>query len=81
MIVRGLLQGNMAVVQGGSSGIGQAIAMRVGQGVKVAINHVGPLQGALATREAIDAGAELRCGSQRVQRTKPGDRRRGRCLR
>ena len=36
------LQGKVAVVTGGSSGIGQAIAIRLGQeGVDVAINYVG----------------------------------------
>jgi len=51
------LDGKTAIVTGGSSGIGQAIAIRLGhEGVNVAINYVGPLEGALATREAIDAG-------------------------
>jgi glucose 1-dehydrogenase len=54
--VRGL-DGKTAIVTGGSSGIGQAIAIRLGhEGVNVAINYVGPLEGAVATREAIDAG-------------------------
>ena len=36
------LQGKVAVVTGGSSGIGQAIAIRLGEeGVDVAINYVG----------------------------------------
>jgi glucose 1-dehydrogenase len=44
-------------VTGGSSGIGQAIATRLGhEGVNVAINYVGPLEGALATKEAIEDG-------------------------
>jgi glucose 1-dehydrogenase len=49
------LQGKVAVVTGGSSGIGQAIAIRLGEeGVNVAINYVGPVEGAEATKEAID---------------------------
>ena len=41
------LQGKVAVVTGGSSGIGQAIAIRLGQeGVDVAINYVGRPEGA-----------------------------------
>jgi glucose 1-dehydrogenase len=50
------LEGKTAIVTGGSSGIGQAIAIRLGhEGVNVAINYVGPLEGAQATKEAIDA--------------------------
>jgi glucose 1-dehydrogenase len=57
-MMRGL-QGKTAVVTGGSSGIGQAIAIRLGQeGVNVAINYVGPLEGAHATREAIEGGVQ-----------------------
>ncbi|HYN33761.1 MAG TPA: glucose 1-dehydrogenase [Ilumatobacteraceae bacterium] len=53
------LVGKTAIVTGGSSGIGQAIATRLGNdGVNIAINYVGPLDGALATKEAIDAGLE-----------------------
>src|SRR5262245_30179533 len=51
------LQGKTAIVTGGSSGIGQAIAVRLGQeGVNVAINYVGPLEGAQATRTSIEDG-------------------------
>jgi glucose 1-dehydrogenase len=51
------LQGKTAVVTGGSSGIGQAIAVRLGhEGVNVAINYVGPLEGAQTTRSAIEDG-------------------------
>jgi len=51
------LSGKTAIVTGGSSGIGQAIAVRLGhEGVNVAVNYVGPLEGAEATREAIDGG-------------------------
>ncbi|MGI9052797.1 MAG: glucose 1-dehydrogenase [Ilumatobacteraceae bacterium] len=52
------LSGNTAIVTGGSSGIGQAIAIRLGEeGVNVAVNYVGPMEGATATREAVEAGA------------------------
>jgi glucose 1-dehydrogenase len=51
------LRGKTAIVTGGSSGIGQAIAVRLGhEGVNVAINYVGPMEDAVATRDAIDAG-------------------------
>jgi glucose 1-dehydrogenase len=51
------LEGKTAIVTGGSSGIGQAIAIRLGhEGVNVAINYVGPLTGAQETKDAIDAG-------------------------
>jgi glucose 1-dehydrogenase len=53
------LEGKTAIVTGGSSGIGQAIAVRLGhEGVNVAINYVGPMEGAEATREQIDAGVK-----------------------
>jgi glucose 1-dehydrogenase len=49
------LQGKTAIVTGGSSGIGQAIAIRLGrEGVHVAVNYVGAVDGAEATKEAID---------------------------
>jgi glucose 1-dehydrogenase len=51
------LEGKTAIVTGGSSGIGQAIAIRLGhEGVNVAVNYVGPMEGAQATKDAIDAG-------------------------
>jgi glucose 1-dehydrogenase len=51
------LEGKAVIVTGGSSGIGQAIAIRLGkEGVNVAVNYVGALAGAEATKEAIDAG-------------------------
>jgi len=51
------LEGKTAIVTGGSSGIGQAIAIRLGhEGVDVAINYVGQPEGAVATSEAIEAG-------------------------
>jgi glucose 1-dehydrogenase len=54
------LQGKVAIVTGGSSGIGQAIAIRLGEeGVNVAVNYVGPVQGAEETREAIEHGVDL----------------------
>ena len=53
------LQGRTAIVTGGSSGIGQAIAVRLAaEGVQVAINYVGRPEGAVATREQIEAGLE-----------------------
>jgi glucose 1-dehydrogenase len=54
------LQGKVALVTGGSSGIGQAIAIRLGQeGVDVAINYVGRPEGAEETREAIEHGVDI----------------------
>jgi glucose 1-dehydrogenase len=51
------LHGKTAIVTGGSSGIGQAIAVRLGhEGVNVAVNYVGAMEGAVATSEAIEAG-------------------------
>jgi glucose 1-dehydrogenase len=51
------LAGKVAVVTGGSSGIGQAIAIRLGQeGANVAINYVGPVDGADETKEEIEHG-------------------------
>lgn len=55
------LSGKSALVTGGSSGIGQAIAIRLGQeGVNVAVNYVGQQEGAQATKDAIEQGVE-RC--------------------
>ncbi len=54
------LTGKVAVVTGGSSGIGQAIAIRLGEeGVDVAINYVGRPDGAQATQEAIEQGVDI----------------------
>jgi glucose 1-dehydrogenase len=54
------LQGRVAVVTGGSSGIGQAIAIRLGEeGVDVAINYVGRPEGAEATKESIEHGVDI----------------------
>jgi NAD(P)-dependent dehydrogenase (short-subunit alcohol dehydrogenase family) len=51
------LEGKTAIVTGGSSGIGQAIAIRLGQeGMNVAVNYVGQPEGAEATKDAIDRG-------------------------
>jgi NAD(P)-dependent dehydrogenase (short-subunit alcohol dehydrogenase family) len=47
------LEGKYAIVTGGSSGIGPAIALRLGQeGVNMAINYVGTIDGACETRSA-----------------------------
>jgi glucose 1-dehydrogenase len=55
------LEGKTAIVTGGSSGIGQAIAVRLGRdGVNVVVNYVGRPEGAEATRSAIEQGVE-RC--------------------
>src|SRR5215469_10064917 len=55
------LEGKTAIVTGGSSGIGQAIAVGLGhEGVNVAINYVGQPEGAGATKDAIDRGVQ-RC--------------------
>jgi glucose 1-dehydrogenase len=58
------LEGKTAIVTGGSSGIGQAIAIELGQhGVNVAVNYVGRPEGAEATKDAIEHGVE-RCMRQ-----------------
>jgi len=54
------LQDKVAVVTGGSSGIGQAIAIRLGEeGVNVAVNYVGRPEGAQETAEAIEQGVQI----------------------
>ena len=51
------LQGKVAIVTGGGSGIGQTIAKRLGcDGAKVIINYRGSEAGADETRRAIEAG-------------------------
>ena len=54
------LQDKVAVVTGGSSGIGQAIAIRLAEeGVNVAVNYVGRPEGAEETRDAIEYGVQI----------------------
>jgi glucose 1-dehydrogenase len=54
------LAGKTALVTGGSSGIGQAIAIRLGrEGVNVAVNYVGSPEGAEATKDTIERGVEV----------------------
>jgi len=66
------LQGKTAIVTGGSSGIGQAIAVRLGEeGVNVAINYVGPLEGAEETRESIEHGVQMCLKACSEQGTRP----------
>lgn len=61
------LKGKVAVVTGGSSGIGQAIAIRLGEeGVDVAINYVGRPEGAEETKESIEHGVNI-CMKQMSQ--------------
>jgi glucose 1-dehydrogenase len=56
------LQGKVAIVTGGGSGIGQGIAKRLGcEGAKVIINYLGSEAGADETRRTIES-----CGSQGV---------------
>ena len=58
-IMKGL-QDKVALVTGGSSGIGQAIAIRLGEeSANVAINYVGRPEDAVTTREAIEHGVEM----------------------
>ncbi|MCV2491952.1 glucose 1-dehydrogenase [Geodermatophilus sp. YIM 151500] len=66
------LRGKKALVTGGSSGIGQAIAIRLGQeGVDVAINYVGRPEGAEATREAIEHGVQICMKEMSAAGTRP----------
>jgi len=66
------LQGKVAVVTGGSSGIGQGIAIRLGEeGVDVAINYVGRPEGAEATKESIEHGVSICMKQMAAAGTKP----------
>ncbi len=66
------LQGKKALVTGGSSGIGQAIAIRLGEeGVDVAINYVGPPAGAEETKEAIERGVDICMKEMSAAGTRP----------
>ncbi len=66
------LQGKKALVTGGSSGIGQAIAIRLGEeGVDVAINYVGRPEGAQATKDSIEHGVEMCMRQMAESGTKP----------
>ncbi len=66
------LRGRTALVTGGSSGIGQAIAIRLGEeGVDVAINYVGPPQGAEETKEAIEHGVDICMKEMSAAGTRP----------
>ena len=51
-------RGETAIVTGGSSGIGQAIAIRLGEeGMNVGVNYVGRPEGAEATKDPRRLGA------------------------
>jgi glucose 1-dehydrogenase len=66
------LKDKVAVVTGGSSGIGQAIAIRLGEeGVDVAINYVGRPEGAEETREAIEHGVDICMKQMAASGTRP----------
>lgn len=70
------LRGKTAIVTGGSSGIGQAIAIRLAdEGVNVAINYVGRPEGALMTREIIDAAVDSCVCSIRDGGSEPREQR------
>jgi glucose 1-dehydrogenase len=62
----GRLAGKVAIVTGAGTGIGQAIAMRLGsEGAKVLIDYVGGPEGARETKRAIEQGggeAEIALG-------------------
>ena len=66
------LQGKVAVVTGGGSGIGQAIAIRLGEeGVDVAVNYVGPPDGATETVDQIEHGVQVCMKEMAAAGTRP----------
>jgi glucose 1-dehydrogenase len=66
------LQGTTAIVTGGASGIGQAVAVRLArEGANVAINYVGPPDGAEATRTTIEAGLDACMCAMRDEGARP----------
>jgi glucose 1-dehydrogenase len=66
------LDGRVAIVTGGSSGIGQAIAIRLRQeGVNIAINYVGRPRGAVETRDAIEGGVDFCMNAMRAAGARP----------
>ena len=76
------LAGKVAVVTGGSSGIGQAIAIRLGQeSVDVAINYVGRPEGAEETKDAIEQGVDICMKQMAASRYQADPGRRGRVAR